>query len=99
MPLCAHILFEGESNSNIFYPGNVLSKECAFKKDSYVASFLVGSCSHWNASLVPVLVLQLIGVPVSGLEPEFQPVISHLLPQILAHKQDSHDPHLQVHHT
>lgn len=42
-------------------------------------------------------VLQLIGVPVIGLEPEFQPVVSHLLPQIVAHKQDIRDMHLQVH--
>lgn len=41
--------------------------------------------------------LQLIGVPVIGLEPEFQPVISHLLPQIVTHRHDIHDMHLQVH--
>lgn len=41
-------------------------------------------------------VLQVIGVPVTGLEPEFQPVINHLLPHITSHKQDPEDIHLQV---
>lgn len=40
--------------------------------------------------------LQLIGVSVIGLEPEFQPVVNHLLPHIISHKQDVHDMHLQV---
>lgn len=40
--------------------------------------------------------LQLIGVSVAGLEPEFQPVVNHLLPSIISHKQDAHDMHLQV---
>lgn len=40
--------------------------------------------------------MQLIGVPVTGLEPEFQPVVSYLLPHIISHKQDAHDMHLQV---
>lgn len=40
--------------------------------------------------------MQLIGVSVSGLEPEFQPVVNHLLPQIISHKQDAHDLYLQV---
>ncbi|KAG5538928.1 hypothetical protein RHGRI_019470 [Rhododendron griersonianum] len=39
---------------------------------------------------------KLIGVPVSGLEPEFQPVVNHLLPQIISHKQDAHDLYLQL---
>lgn len=39
---------------------------------------------------------QLIGVPVPGLEQEFQPVIDHLLPHIVSHKQDTHDIYLQV---
>ncbi|KAL6981534.1 hypothetical protein U1Q18_023162 [Sarracenia purpurea var. burkii] len=38
----------------------------------------------------------LIGVSITGLEPEFQPVVNHLLPQIISHKQDVHDLHLQV---
>jgi hypothetical protein len=42
------------------------------------------------------LLLQLIGVPVVGLEAEFQPVVNYLLPHILSHKQDPHDTHLQV---
>lgn len=40
--------------------------------------------------------LQLIGVPVAGLEPEFQPVVNHLLPHIISHRQDGDDMHLQV---
>lgn len=43
-----------------------------------------------------VSTIQLIGVSIAGLEPEFQPVANHLLPQIIAHRQDSHDMHLQV---
>ncbi|GMP42154.1 hypothetical protein CsSME_00011983 [Camellia sinensis var. sinensis] len=39
---------------------------------------------------------KLIGVSVAGLEPEFQPVVNHLLPQIISHKQDAHDLHLQL---
>ena len=42
--------------------------------------------------------LQLIGVSVIGLEPEFQPVVNHLLPHIMSHKQDAQDMHLQVDH-
>lgn len=40
--------------------------------------------------------LQLIGIPVPGLEPEFQPVANYLLPHIMSHKQDAVDMHLQV---
>lgn len=39
---------------------------------------------------------QLIGISVTGLEPEFQPVVNHLLPHIMSHKQDAHDMYLQV---
>ena len=42
--------------------------------------------------------MQLIGISVTGLEPEFQPVVSHLLPQIISNKQDANDMHLQVGH-
>lgn len=38
----------------------------------------------------------MIGVPVAGLEPEFQPVVNHLLPHIVSHRQDGDDMHLQV---
>ncbi|CAK9144815.1 unnamed protein product [Ilex paraguariensis] len=37
-----------------------------------------------------------MGVSVSGLEPEFQPVVNYLLPHIISHKQDAHDMHLQL---
>lgn len=42
------------------------------------------------------LPFHLIGVSVTGLEPEFQPVVNDLLPSIIYHKQDAHDLHLQV---
>lgn len=52
------------------------------------------SCLRGNP--IAIFFIQLIGVPVPGLEPEFQPVVSHLLPHIVAHKQDAHDLHLQL---
>ncbi|KAK4768581.1 hypothetical protein SAY87_003722 [Trapa incisa] len=52
------------------------------------------SCLRGNP--IAVFFIQLIGVPVVGLEPEFQPVVTHLLPQIIAHKHDIHDMHLQL---
>lgn len=48
--------------------------------------------------VIAVAALQLIGVSVAGLEPEFLPVVNHLLPNIISHKQDAHDMHLQVDH-
>ncbi|KAL3027978.1 hypothetical protein AAZX31_03G087700 [Glycine max] len=52
------------------------------------------SCLRGNP--IAIFFVQLIGVPVAGLEPEFQPVVNYLLPSILSHKQDPHDIHLQV---
>ncbi|KAK7285495.1 hypothetical protein RJT34_20268 [Clitoria ternatea] len=52
------------------------------------------SCLRGNP--IAIFFVQLIGVPVAGLEPEFQPVVNYLLPQILSHKQDPHDMHLQL---
>ncbi|GMP42149.1 hypothetical protein CsSME_00011983 [Camellia sinensis var. sinensis] len=52
------------------------------------------SCLRGNP--IAVFFIQLIGVSVAGLEPEFQPVVNHLLPQIISHKQDAHDLHLQL---
>lgn len=52
------------------------------------------SCLRGNP--IAIFFIQLIGVSVAGLEPEFQPVVNHLLPQILSHKQDAHDMHLQL---
>ncbi|CAI9262315.1 unnamed protein product [Lactuca saligna] len=52
------------------------------------------SCLRGNP--IAIFFIQLIGVPVTGLEPEFQPVINHLLPQIISHKQDTDDIHLQL---
>lgn len=52
------------------------------------------SCLRGNP--IAIFFIQLIGVSVSGLEPEFQPVVNHLLPHITSHKQDAHDTHLQL---
>nr|GEV14025.1 hypothetical protein [Tanacetum cinerariifolium] len=52
------------------------------------------SCLRGNP--IAIFFIQLIGVPVTGLEPEFQPVINHLLPHITSHKQDADDIHLQL---
>lgn len=52
------------------------------------------SCLRGNP--IAVFFVQLIGVPVSGLEPEFQPVVNHLLPHIVSHRQDGDDMHLQL---
>lgn len=52
------------------------------------------SCLRGNP--IAIFFIQLIGVPVTGLEPEFQPVVNHLLPQIISQKQDAHDMHLRL---
>lgn len=52
------------------------------------------SCLRGNP--IAVFFIQLIGVTVTGLEPEFQPVVNHLLPHIMSHKQDAQDMHLQL---
>ncbi|KAK8959385.1 hypothetical protein KSP40_PGU016149 [Platanthera guangdongensis] len=52
------------------------------------------SCLRGNP--IAVFFIQLIGVSVKGLEPEFQPVINYLLPHIILHKQEAHDIHLQL---
>lgn len=52
------------------------------------------SCLRGNP--IAIFFIQLIGVSVTGLEPEFQPVVNHLLPSIISHKQDAHDLHLQL---
>ncbi|MCD7446893.1 hypothetical protein HAX54_018864 [Datura stramonium] len=38
----------------------------------------------------------LIGITVTGLEPEFQPIVNYLLPHIISSKQDANDMHLQL---
>ncbi|URE08031.1 hypothetical protein MUK42_34778 [Musa troglodytarum] len=38
----------------------------------------------------------LMGVTVTGLEPELQPIANYLIPHIISHKQDAHDMHLQT---
>ncbi|KAK9273545.1 hypothetical protein L1049_018355 [Liquidambar formosana] len=52
------------------------------------------SCLRGNP--IAIFFIQLIGVSVTGLELEFQPVVNHLLPHIISHKQDTHDTHLQL---
>ncbi|KAG9452896.1 hypothetical protein H6P81_005800 [Aristolochia fimbriata] len=52
------------------------------------------SCLRGNP--IAIFFIQLIGVSVVGLEPEFQPIVSHLLPNIISNKQDVHDMHLQL---
>nr|XP_043623624.1 uncharacterized protein LOC122595343 [Erigeron canadensis] len=52
------------------------------------------SCLRGNP--IAIFFIQLIGVPVTGLEPEFQPVINHLLPHVISHKQDADDFYLQL---
>ncbi|ONK73734.1 uncharacterized protein A4U43_C04F34700 [Asparagus officinalis] len=52
------------------------------------------SCLRGNP--IAIFFIQLIGVPVKGLEPEFQPVVNYLLPDIISHKQEAHDMHLQL---
>ncbi|GLT36455.1 hypothetical protein SLA2020_108300 [Shorea laevis] len=52
------------------------------------------SCLRGNP--IAIFFIQLIGVSVTGLEPEFQPVVNQLLPHIISHKQDAHDLHLQL---
>ncbi|XP_057857616.1 uncharacterized protein LOC131066784 isoform X2 [Cryptomeria japonica] len=52
------------------------------------------SCLRGNP--IAIFFVQLIGVPVPGLEQEFQPVVDYLLPHIVLHKQDTHDIYLQL---
>ncbi|CAI9764942.1 unnamed protein product [Fraxinus pennsylvanica] len=52
------------------------------------------SCMRGNP--IAIFFVQLIGVPVTGLEPEFQSVASYLIPHIISHKQDARDMHLQL---
>ncbi|KAL3815181.1 hypothetical protein ACJIZ3_016449 [Penstemon smallii] len=52
------------------------------------------SCMRGNP--IAIFFIQLIGIPVAGLEPEFQPVANYLLPHIITRKQDAVDMHLQL---
>ncbi|KAM3265933.1 hypothetical protein T459_03074 [Capsicum annuum] len=49
-----------------------------------------------RGSPIAIFFVQLIGITVTGLEPEFQPVVSYLLPHIISSKQDDNDMHLQL---
>ncbi|XP_022718696.1 uncharacterized protein LOC111276964 isoform X3 [Durio zibethinus] len=52
------------------------------------------SCLRGNP--IAIFFIQLIGISVAGLEPEFQPVVNYLLPHIMSRKQDAHDMYLQL---
>ncbi|CAN6487089.1 unnamed protein product [Victoria cruziana] len=52
------------------------------------------SCLRGNP--IAIFFIQLIGISVAGLEPEFQPVIEHLLPNIISYKQDTNNIYLQL---
>lgn len=52
--------------------------------------------SFLRGNPIAVFFVQLIGVSVTGLEAEFLPVVNYLLPQIISHKQDAYDIHLQL---
>ncbi|CAN4126089.1 unnamed protein product [Withania somnifera] len=49
-----------------------------------------------RGSPIAIFFVQLIGITVTGLEPEFQPVINYLLPNIISSKQDDNNMHLQL---
>nr|XP_010323387.1 uncharacterized protein LOC101254835 isoform X1 [Solanum lycopersicum] len=49
-----------------------------------------------RGSPIAIFFVQLIGITVTGLEPEFQPIINYLLPHIISSKQDGNDMHLQL---
>ncbi|XP_059277987.1 uncharacterized protein LOC132032392 isoform X3 [Lycium ferocissimum] len=49
-----------------------------------------------RGSPIAIFFVQLIGITVTGLEPEFQPIVNYLLPQIISSKQDDNDMHLQL---
>ncbi|XP_049936727.1 uncharacterized protein LOC116265450 isoform X2 [Nymphaea colorata] len=52
------------------------------------------SCLRGNP--IAIFFIQLIGIPVAGLESEFQPVVDHLLPNIISYKQDANNIYLQL---
>ncbi|KAJ7950647.1 Galactose-binding domain-like, Armadillo-type fold protein [Quillaja saponaria] len=52
------------------------------------------SCLRGNP--IAIFFIQLIGVSVTGLEPEFLPVVNYLLPHIISQKLEPHDMHLQL---
>ncbi|XP_021735575.1 uncharacterized protein LOC110702196 isoform X2 [Chenopodium quinoa] len=49
-----------------------------------------------RGSPIAIFFIQLVGISVPRLEPEFQPVVNYLLPQITTHEQDSNDLHFQL---
>ncbi|XP_055817723.1 uncharacterized protein LOC129886866 isoform X2 [Solanum dulcamara] len=49
-----------------------------------------------RGSPIAIFFVQLIGITVIGLEPEFQPIVNYLLPHVISSKQDDNDMHLQL---
>ncbi|XP_075094967.1 uncharacterized protein LOC107818245 isoform X5 [Nicotiana tabacum] len=49
-----------------------------------------------RGSPIAIFFVQLIGITVTGLESEFQPIFNYLLPHIISSKQDDNDMHLQL---
>ncbi|XP_057531547.1 uncharacterized protein LOC130809771 isoform X2 [Amaranthus tricolor] len=49
-----------------------------------------------RGSPIAIFFIQLMGISVPGLEPEFQIAVDYLLPQIVTHEQDSNGFHLQL---
>lgn len=49
-----------------------------------------------RGSPIAIFFVQLIGITITGLEPEFQPIVNYLLPHIISSKQEDNDMHLQL---
>ncbi|RAL53954.1 hypothetical protein DM860_004425 [Cuscuta australis] len=49
-----------------------------------------------RGSPIAIFFIQLMGISLTGLEPEFQPVVDYLLPHIVSNKQDTSNLHLQL---
>ncbi|CAM6088777.1 unnamed protein product [Calypogeia fissa] len=52
------------------------------------------SCIRGNP--IAIFHVQLMGIPVPGLEPELQPVVDHVLPHVIAHIRDPQDIYIQL---
>lgn len=69
-------------------------REMMYSMNYTPCRFVRISCLRGNP--IAIFFIQLIGVSVIGLEPEFHPVVNYLLPHIISHKLDAHDMHLQL---
>nr|GMD71692.1 uncharacterized protein LOC109181898 isoform X3 [Ipomoea batatas] len=68
-------------------------------RGSPIAIFFIQVTLRSALASFPITFVQLIGISVTGLEPEFQPAVDYLLPHIVSHRQDTSDLHLQVEDT